>query len=251
MRCPTKSRRMSIPLAAIAGLLTMCCGCGWHRAYCTNGGCGPCGDEYAVDAGGCESGACGGCDACGGDVYPGSCGTRVSGPCGGLSGLCLPLMCTRLACGSGCGGIYWNEWVSDPPDCCDPCSDGGCWVGPQTCPQPCLYPGGLLLGTYRHIRGIAAGVIHLGLYGYRPGCDAVGATGCPSCGFEDCTGCESCSDCGVAGCAGDCARADAASPTLAARGPRNPPRAAARPQPRIVQRMPQQPSNHGVRTVRR
>ena len=111
-----------------------------------------------TDACGCDDGACSG------DLYPGTCGARSLGSCGGLSGFCLPLMSTRLACGSGCGGVYWNEWISDPPECCDPCSDGGCWVGPQ----PCQHPGGLLVGACRHVTGAVGRVIHLGLYGYRP-----------------------------------------------------------------------------------
>ena len=37
----------------------------------------------------------------------------------------------KSACRTGCGEIYWDEWLSDPPDCCDPCDDCGNWVGPQ------------------------------------------------------------------------------------------------------------------------
>jgi hypothetical protein len=32
-----------------------------------------------------------------------------------------------------CGERYWNEWYSDPPDCCDPCNDCGTFVGPKSC----------------------------------------------------------------------------------------------------------------------
>jgi hypothetical protein len=39
----------------------------------------------------------------------------------------------KSACRTGCGEIYWDEWLSDPPDCCDPCDDCGNWVGPQMC----------------------------------------------------------------------------------------------------------------------
>jgi len=27
-----------------------------------------------------------------------------------------------LACGAGCGGVYWGEWTSDPPEVCDDCT---------------------------------------------------------------------------------------------------------------------------------
>jgi hypothetical protein len=39
----------------------------------------------------------------------------------------------KSVCRTGCGEIYWDEWLSDPPDCCDPCDDCGNWVGPQAC----------------------------------------------------------------------------------------------------------------------
>lgn len=257
MRCSTSSPPVTT-LATMAGLLAiaMSSGCGWHRAYGINRGCGPCGDAVAVDVGGCETDACGGCDTCGGDIYPGSCGTRATGPCGGLSGFCLPLLSTRLACGSGCGGVYWNEWICDPPECCDPCNDGGCWVGPQSCPpQSCWFPGRLLLGTCRHVRGVVAGAIHLGLHGYRPGYCAGGAASCTTCGLEDCTGCDACSDCGSMGCAGECARANVAAPTLAARGSAGHSRVAARPPARVAQRAaqwaPQPRSSRGVAVGRR
>lgn len=38
-----------------------------------------------------------------------------------------------LACGSGCcGEVYWGEWISDPPDCADPCDNCGTYVGPRS-----------------------------------------------------------------------------------------------------------------------
>jgi hypothetical protein len=39
----------------------------------------------------------------------------------------------RLSCCSGCGDIYWGEWLSHPPDDCDPCDDCGNWIGPRCC----------------------------------------------------------------------------------------------------------------------
>lgn len=39
----------------------------------------------------------------------------------------------RAACRTGCGEIYLDEWLSDPPEDCDPCDDHGNWIGPQPC----------------------------------------------------------------------------------------------------------------------
>lgn len=63
-----------------------------------NNDCGP---------GPCESCAdrCGGCQTCG--IF-------------GHGGL-LPALRGNMICGRGCSDIYINEWISDPPDCCDPC----------------------------------------------------------------------------------------------------------------------------------
>lgn len=126
------------------------CGCGPHKPLinvCTGpeccGGCDPaCGCEVGCgDAPGCgcEVG-CG--DTCGGCVkrccpffetlgYGLKCVGReavgVVRAVGAPLGLCCP--CGR-SCG-GCGELYWNEWHSDPPACCDPCDDCGNWVGPS------------------------------------------------------------------------------------------------------------------------
>jgi hypothetical protein len=32
-----------------------------------------------------------------------------------------PWPCGRMWYGCQCGELYWNEWFSHPPDCCDPC----------------------------------------------------------------------------------------------------------------------------------
>lgn len=37
-------------------------------------------------------------------------------------------------CANGCGEYYHGEWISDPPDCCDPCDAYyGCWTGGADC----------------------------------------------------------------------------------------------------------------------
>jgi|GEM_PF-954312 len=71
-------------------------------------------------------------------VWRGGC--NECGDCGGGSyyhcGL-LPMARARLGmhgtCGRGCGEVYWGEWVSDPPDCCDPCNSCGDWQNQQCC----------------------------------------------------------------------------------------------------------------------
>ncbi len=45
--------------------------------------------------------------------------------------------CCCGTCGSGgdrwccsqCGEVFWNEWFSIPPNCCDPCDDCGGFAG--------------------------------------------------------------------------------------------------------------------------
>jgi hypothetical protein len=139
---------------------------------------------------------CGECEDCSlGENFPGSCGERINS---GLTGLALPLLSSKLACGSGCGDVYWNEWMCDPPECCDPCDEYGCWVGPQTCPPR---HGFLLAKAY----GIGSRV----RYGLRT---VFSVFRCGHCGSGRCDGhChnammvdESCGSCGQVGCDGGC-----------------------------------------------
>lgn len=120
-------------------LINVCTGpacCGGCEPSC---GCDPgCGVEPGC---GCEpSCGVGGCgDVCGVGCGCGNCpvgetlifGVRAIGS--EFRRLLAPLgMC--CPCGSGCGGcgeLYWNEWHSDPPACCDPCDSCGSWVGPS------------------------------------------------------------------------------------------------------------------------
>ena len=53
-----------------------------------------------------------------------------------------------LFCGSGCGEVYFDEWGSNPPECCDPCQ-GADWVGGNSscgfnCQSSCWQPGDLM-----------------------------------------------------------------------------------------------------------
>lgn len=46
----------------------------------------------------------------------------------------------RITCGKGCGEIYWDEWISDPPAPCDPCDEcTGDYIGRRCCPPPWRY----------------------------------------------------------------------------------------------------------------
>ena len=42
---------------------------------------------------------------------------------------CWP--CGKDWCGSQCGELFWNEWFSIPPYCCDPCDECGGFAGPR------------------------------------------------------------------------------------------------------------------------
>ena len=46
----------------------------------------------------------------------GSCNTPVGCGNGGIKGW----LRNQGTCCQGCGDRYWGEWMSDPPDCCDP-----------------------------------------------------------------------------------------------------------------------------------
>jgi hypothetical protein len=174
------------PMIAVAVMIS--CGCCVNRCIvgdaCDVGNPALCGSE---------------CESCSlGDNFPGGCGRTIMGCRGGLSGLALPLLSTRLACGSGCGDVYWNEWMCDPPECCDPCDEYGCWVGPQTCPgRPCIL-GSALYGLGSRLRHGFGWVF--------------GSRSCACCGVDDCIGSGSCCDgqvgdvgcpCGQAGCTGE------------------------------------------------
>lgn len=118
---------------------------------------------------------CGDCNECG----PEGQGCACPADCG-----LMPALMRDKTCGKGCGEVYWGEWYSDPPDCCDPCDQCyGQWTGPH---------GHCRLGPMQHL--LAA--LHGFKYCPRPCCDE----GCG--GF--CTK-GSCNACGGASAAGGCA----------------------------------------------
>lgn len=126
----------------------------------------------AAGSGCCTNPGYGGCGI-------GPCG---SGPCAGRLG---GIVRNTMTCNSGCGEVYVDEWISDPPACCDPCdSCSGQYIGPQSC---CGRP---FAGLLNFIVG----------YRYNGGCaDCCGTCGgCDSCGgvsghgYSGSPGCQSC-----------------------------------------------------------
>ncbi len=148
-------------LVALLSASGCCCGpCGpfGHGLICKPGcgiDCRPCGPTCGPACGP----SCG--PACGPSCGAGSCGPSLTcSPCGGgikywLNGRCYH--------GRSCGERYWGEWVSDPPNCCDPCNQCADFVGPR-----CCGPGPLM-------RLWSAIVCH-------PCCHSCGGVGCDACG---------------------------------------------------------------------
>jgi hypothetical protein len=164
---------VSAAIAAASG----CC-----NPYVYRGGCGPCGP---AGGGPCEEvvtcrlpapcvDTCGKGPVCEDDCGPpcGDCGYGYG--CGWYPGKHLV---EWLTCGSGCGGVYVNEWCSDPPDCCDPCSPCGGYTGGVYCVP-------LHVKFWRAILGEPCCEPFLPTLDFVPGC------GSPGCG-GDCGG-----DCG-------------------------------------------------------
>lgn len=103
----------------------------------------------------------GGCDGCGDEK------------CGGVGHIAQhPFDHLTKGFGGGCGEVYWDEWISDPPYCCDPCDDHGNWVGTKCCPR-------WLKNGWRTLWGARHG-------GHADGC------GCETCATPHHGGCSSC-----------------------------------------------------------
>lgn len=121
----------------------------------------------------------GGCSEC---APPGQSCADCCGDCG-----LLPWLRRSMTCGKGCGEIYLGEWISDPPDCCDPCDQCyGCYTGHQgAC---CLGPFQRLLAAchgYSYCPRPACGPVCGGLCNRGscgPMCNSCGGAGCASCG---------------------------------------------------------------------
>lgn len=122
---------------------------------------------------GCADGSCHG-----GSCNAPACSTPDCGDCGRCDLCCFnPLrsLFSAIHCSSGCGEFYYDEWINDPPDACDPCDDCGNYVGPRCCPPRWF------LGV-RNMCGYRCGRTCDTSCGYESGC---GAPGCTSCGHGD------------------------------------------------------------------
>ena len=163
-----------------------------------------CGTGAACSSNGCDDAGCSDCGLATTEHFPQTAGKCVTGCRGGVSGTVLPLLSNKLACGSGCGEIYWNEWACDPPECCDPCDASGCWVGPQTCCAPGFRVTNAIqcvgTGISRTI-GSTLSLLGCGPCGLaRTACSLCNEPNCGGCGvpagtvIED-SGCTGCPDC--------------------------------------------------------
>lgn len=146
-------------------------GCCCPGGFAGNG-CGPCGGEglgplfcrpYE------QRMAAGELDDCGTCVTPAGCGN------GGIKGW----LRNNATCCKGCGDIYWGEWTSDPPDCCDPCDQGGDFTGcgGTACRVSCLDRLARIFSGYRYCPDECGG--NCGLGGL--GCRLCGGAGCDDC----------------------------------------------------------------------
>lgn len=110
-------------------------------AMATSGCCGPagCGIGCSTGCGDCGSASISGC----------GCGSgQCSAPRGGGPLAAMRNARRSMICGSGCGEAYIGEWISTPPDCCDPCCDDQ-FVGGAVKARPfCRQRGALLRGLY-------------------------------------------------------------------------------------------------------
>ncbi|ADB15562.1 hypothetical protein Psta_0877 [Pirellula staleyi DSM 6068] len=130
-----------LALVAVATVLLLQTGCCCDRVYKCGDPCGSCFGPRVYN--GCAGGNCGTtCGPTGGCAYgasaPVKCQTGDVGPCG--QSCCFTVrgwLANQITCGRGCGEVYWGEWISDPPDRCDPCDDCyGQFVGPRGCCPP-------------------------------------------------------------------------------------------------------------------
>lgn len=122
--------------------------------------------------------------------------------CGGgilMTGCCGPVMLG--SCDSGCGEVYIDPWINEPPQS-DPCDSCGNYNG-QSCGscRP-MFSGLATLWGYRYESGCDSGCDSCG-HDFEPacgieapcgGCDSCVGPVEPACGIEaPCGGCDSCS----------------------------------------------------------
>jgi len=105
----------SLVLAPLAGCAT-----------CPNGRCT---SQQVVDEC-CDDESCDDeCSQCGSDgIQPNGFPCDCCGPqlCNPFTGQPVRTYFSNImTCGGGCSEVYWGEWLSDPPDPCDPCVNLG------------------------------------------------------------------------------------------------------------------------------
>ena len=112
--------------------------------------------DVGMMGGGCGIDSCGSCATC--------------PPAGPGCGHVLGHLNSALTCGSGCGEVYWGEWINHPPKYCDPCDNNGNWTGAGACGASSWRPfqGLRNLWGYRYASA-----------GYESGCSSC-STGAPS-----------------------------------------------------------------------
>ncbi len=172
-----------------------------HSGCCLTGGCGAHGG-YGFPTGAightcsdCDIGEIG-CESC----EPVPCAAECDGyghGCGLHFGSCLTRLFSRFhgcnSCGSGCGEVYWHDWINHPPTC-DPCDSCGHWNGipgqhaaraPGSSWLGLGGLGGRLKGMFHRPCQACAGVPGQGELPCQGGCGAgagCGSGGCSSCG---------------------------------------------------------------------
>jgi hypothetical protein len=148
------------------------------------------------------NGTCNDVSYAGGCTQKGSCQKSVCQKGGGCGSSAHAPLFSKLShyfwCADGCGEIYVGEWVSDPPDCCDPCDDYfGCYTGPNDCCCQKCYDPWLWILKLKHKHCAPAWHEH-----------GIPTSGCH---FLDCTCCYGCyptvcGGCGKGGCGKGCGK---------------------------------------------
>jgi len=167
------SRWLLVALGAVVLASGCCC-----PDMCGGGGCGPQGCGLGGRVLGRGSLCCRTYEQRMADSTAYECGTccKTVGCGGGIKGW---LRNQATGC-KGCGDIYYGEWISDPPDCCDPCDQCGGFSGSggNCCKPDCLGRLARLFQGYRYCGECA------GSCGMPPlfGCRICGGAGCDSCG---------------------------------------------------------------------
>ncbi len=175
--------KIALALLAASGCVMSATGCHHHLRY-----------DERVWNGWCGSGACDSiCDSgCGKDGCKGCAQKASCAKCSVAHRKPLSKLHDYFWCAGGCGEVYVGEWISDPPECCDPCdAHFGCWTGHNDCCHRKIFDPVLWILKRKHKHCAPWWADH----------------GIPSsgCHYIDCPRCHGCYPmvCGCGGC-GDC-----------------------------------------------